>query len=177
MGNVKRIIDWGFEGELNEKLSSKVTSIEVAKKAKKERKEKLKQERLEEKEEIDEEVKKESLFSKIFTKKEEDTQESEEENKEILLYDGNNNGIWCIPIEKKLLLDNNKKEFTSLSGQSLLRRDLAASPLFVRDEENLLKVLKAEQLYSEKEENEKAFVCLETKYSYYAIEFPVTISF
>lgn len=97
----------------------------------------------------------------------------------VIFYGENDEQFNAVIIDAKSLLNEKREALNaeSLKGQTLLKRNLKTSPLFIDDEGNMIRVTSIQEVTSDDEEMDKAYVLLETKYEYFVIEFNVTRSF
>ncbi|MBQ8379587.1 MAG: hypothetical protein IJX34_02090 [Clostridia bacterium] len=97
----------------------------------------------------------------------------------VIFYGENDEQYNAIIIDAKTLLNEKREALNaeSLRGQTLLKRNLKTSPLFIDDEGNMIRVTSIQEVLPEEENKDKAYVLLETKYEYFVIEFNVNRSF
>lgn len=97
----------------------------------------------------------------------------------VIFYGENDEQFNAVIIDAKNLLNEKKEAFNTeaLRGQSLLKRNLKTSPLFIEDEGNIVRVNSIQEVTPDEEDGDKAYVLLETKYDYFVLEFSVNRSF
>lgn len=97
----------------------------------------------------------------------------------VIFYGENDEQFNAVIIDAKNLLNEKKETFNTeaLRGQSLLKRNLKTSPLFIEDEGNIVRVNSIQEVTPDEEDGDKAYVLLETKYDYFVLEFSVNRSF
>lgn len=97
----------------------------------------------------------------------------------VIFYGENDEQFNAVIIDVKNLLNEKKEAFNTeaLRGQSLLKRNLKTSPLFIEDEGNIVRVNSIQEVTPDEEDGDKAYVLLETKYDCFVLEFSVNRSF
>lgn len=84
----------------------------------------------------------------------------------------------CKQIENTQLMDVQYNSFKDAPrGQALLKRDLKASPLFVSDDGDLMKVNEIKEVKAEIDSLDDVFLLLDTNHEYYVIRFTCVRSF
>ena len=179
---MRGLINFSTREELNRKLLKKVDKLEekaYKKQLEKENQKVQKQQEKAEKKKVKEENKAslKEVFSNISLKRD----DFEEENSFwYFTNEERTEDYEVLPITIERLADANKKPFEKkLKGQELLKRNLKASPLYILDDDNIIKVEKIQRVFDYDDNNNKeaAYVMLETKYQDFVIEYNIVCTF
>ncbi len=179
---LRKGVDFFTANELNEKLNNKLDGFEAKKKEKaKKQTQKNKEENVERKEKTKEKRKNiKETFAGFSLKNYFRSDNVEDDGYWYFTNKEKTEDYRTMPLKTEMLADANKVAYSKkMTGQDLLKRNLKASPLYILDEENVIKVVSIQRVYDYNEENNNnvAYIMLETKYEYFVIEYNITHTF
>ena len=170
------VVNFALDGSLKEKALSRLDESQIKKADRKAAKAEKKEQRKIARREAISEMK--SAVSNFNVRDYFSTSEEVKEGFLLLTTKDYKEQFEALEISSSDILDGNMKKFEkTLTGQMLLGRDLNASPLFIEDEGNIIKVESARRVYSYDEAEDYAYVLLTTKYEYFVIKFDISYKF